>query len=458
VDRASIYQHQKADTYFHSVNSVLQRRRDFGNRKLVGSQSEQAQLKANNINERKIGANDAVENRTGLSDSLKEGLESLSGMELSGVRVHRNASQPARVNALAYTQGLNIYLGPGQEKHLPHEGWHVIQQMQGRVKPTDQVDDMSINDDVHLEQEADQMGVKAMQKAPLNKNSSAETFTNNKAIDLHTNSAAPEASALMQKKGVVQFQDPAPSRPPPQRGSIRMGGVDLRRVNSSAVSLFLGYLQILAMQRRGSGLLSGSEMASISGSGVGASLSTFLNDRSSVENGTFDSGWVDDNGSSRFFNAWDYAMRVQIPSIYFVSPTPTGRTGQHGSGSTSGSTRLVTDSNTQAVNTSVTGGAGAEVSAGGHEGAVGGGGNVSGSATRGQTDTQSSTAATGRSGNETFSRGQQNFNRYNAVVFASVVLSFRPKTTIGFENVHLRSQTLNGEAAFGFITFDYTDI
>jgi hypothetical protein len=27
---------------------------------------------------------------------------------------------------------------PGQEQHLPHEAWHVVQQKQGRVKPTGQ--------------------------------------------------------------------------------------------------------------------------------------------------------------------------------------------------------------------------------------------------------------------------------------------------------------------------------
>ncbi len=76
-----------------------------------------------------------AENRTGMPRPLKAGLEALSGMDLSGVRVHYNASRPAQVNALAYTQGQDIHVGPGQEKHLAHEGWHAVQQMQGRVKP-----------------------------------------------------------------------------------------------------------------------------------------------------------------------------------------------------------------------------------------------------------------------------------------------------------------------------------
>ena len=103
------------------------------------------------------------ENRTGMPDSLKGGLEQLSGFDLSGVRVHHNSAKPAQLNALAYAQRQDIHLGPGQEKHLPHEGWHAVQQMQGRVKPTLQAKGVSINDDTALEHEADVMGAKALQ-------------------------------------------------------------------------------------------------------------------------------------------------------------------------------------------------------------------------------------------------------------------------------------------------------
>jgi hypothetical protein len=57
----------------------------------------------------------------------------MSGHDLSGVQVHRNSALPASVGALAYTQGQNIYLGPGQDHHLPHESAHVVQQMDGRA-------------------------------------------------------------------------------------------------------------------------------------------------------------------------------------------------------------------------------------------------------------------------------------------------------------------------------------
>jgi hypothetical protein len=102
-------------------------------------------------------------NSTGLPDSLKAGIESLSGMDISDVQVHRNSSKPAQLNALAYAQGHDIHLGPGQEKHLPHEAWHVVQQREGRVRPTMEVSGRPINDDASLEREADMMGEKAMQ-------------------------------------------------------------------------------------------------------------------------------------------------------------------------------------------------------------------------------------------------------------------------------------------------------
>ena len=38
------------------------------------------------------------------------------------------ASQPAQLQAHAYAQGSNIFIAPGQERHLPHEAWHVVQQ------------------------------------------------------------------------------------------------------------------------------------------------------------------------------------------------------------------------------------------------------------------------------------------------------------------------------------------
>ena len=104
-------------------------------------------------------------NHTGLPDDLKSGMENLSGVNLDAVKVHRNSDKPAAVQAHAYAQGNDIHLGPGQEKHLPHELGHVVQQAQGKVKSTMQMQGLAVNDDAGLEAQADKMGAQALQRA-----------------------------------------------------------------------------------------------------------------------------------------------------------------------------------------------------------------------------------------------------------------------------------------------------
>ncbi|WP_413173207.1 DUF4157 domain-containing protein [Anabaena azotica] len=115
----------------------------------------------------------AKSNKTGLPDNLKAGIEDLSGIAMDDVRVHYNSSKPSQLQALAYTQGTEIHVAPGQEKHLPHEAWHVVQQKLGRVRPIIQAKGVGINDDEGLENEANVMGNKAIhrtKKSPIDTN------------------------------------------------------------------------------------------------------------------------------------------------------------------------------------------------------------------------------------------------------------------------------------------------
>lgn len=105
-------------------------------------------------------------NQTGLPNQLKSGIENLSGYSMNDVKVYYNSSKPAQLQAHAFAQGSDIHVAPGQEQHLPHEAWHVVQQKQGRVKPTLQLQGHSVNDDAGLEQEADTMGAKALSANP----------------------------------------------------------------------------------------------------------------------------------------------------------------------------------------------------------------------------------------------------------------------------------------------------
>ncbi|MCO7223279.1 DUF4157 domain-containing protein [Pleionea sp. CnH1-48] len=99
----------------------------------------------------------------GLPTQLKSNIEQLSGYSMDDVKVHYNSFKPIQLQAHAYAQGNDIHIAPGQDKHLPHEAWHVVQQKQGRVNPTMQMkNNVALNDDKHLEDEADTMGAKAM--------------------------------------------------------------------------------------------------------------------------------------------------------------------------------------------------------------------------------------------------------------------------------------------------------
>ena len=130
----------------------------------ASSQSEALQRKADMANNAAQREEAPRPNNTGMPDNLKSGIESLSGFSMDDVRVHYNSSKPATVQALAYTQGTDIHVAPGQEKHLPHEAWHVAQQMAGRVSPTTIINGMPVNDNAALEHEADVMGEKAVQR------------------------------------------------------------------------------------------------------------------------------------------------------------------------------------------------------------------------------------------------------------------------------------------------------
>lgn len=102
----------------------------------------------------------------GLPDDLRSRIEQLSGLSMDDVRVHYGSDRPSRIRALGFTQGRDIELASGQEHHLPHEAWHVVQQKQGRVRPAGRVGDVAVNNDQRLEREADEMGARALRVAP----------------------------------------------------------------------------------------------------------------------------------------------------------------------------------------------------------------------------------------------------------------------------------------------------
>lgn len=96
-----------------------------------------------------------------LPTGLRARLENLAGISLADVRVHRGSTEPDRMDALAFTQGSSIHLAAGQDEHLAHEAWHVVQQKQGRVPVTGEAGGRPLNHSTALEDEADSMAARA---------------------------------------------------------------------------------------------------------------------------------------------------------------------------------------------------------------------------------------------------------------------------------------------------------
>lgn len=130
----------------------------------------QGKIESASITKKKTIQRGEKSNNTGLPDNLKTGIESLSGYSMDNIKVYYNSEKPTQLNALAYAQGTDIHIAPGQEKHLPHEAWHIVQQKQDRIQPTMQLQGVNVNDNEELEKEADVMGREAkavvQQKAP----------------------------------------------------------------------------------------------------------------------------------------------------------------------------------------------------------------------------------------------------------------------------------------------------
>lgn len=97
-------------------------------------------------------------NPTGIPLAMKEHFEAASGFSFEDVRIHYQSAEPAKIGALAYTQSAHVYIAPGQERHLPHELGHVVQQKQGQVRPTSYLNQAPVNLDARLEADADRQG------------------------------------------------------------------------------------------------------------------------------------------------------------------------------------------------------------------------------------------------------------------------------------------------------------
>jgi hypothetical protein len=132
---------------------------------LAHAKPEQKQAAKSTVQKKAPEKKVAVPNQTGIPDTMKTRFENLSGLSFDDVRVHYNSGKPAQLQALAYTQGNQVYVASGQERHLGHELGHVVQQKQGIVQQTKSINGFAVNDNPVLEREAGFFGTRA--SAPI---------------------------------------------------------------------------------------------------------------------------------------------------------------------------------------------------------------------------------------------------------------------------------------------------
>lgn len=111
------------------------------------------ELKQNHQSQQETAA--GKPNLTGIPPQKKLSFERSSGLSFDDVRVHYHSALPSRPGAPAYTQGSHVYVAPGQERHLGHELGHIIQQKQGRVRATSELNGIRLNTSPAMEREAD---------------------------------------------------------------------------------------------------------------------------------------------------------------------------------------------------------------------------------------------------------------------------------------------------------------
>ncbi|GAB4411175.1 MAG: hypothetical protein OHK0039_16110 [Bacteroidia bacterium] len=132
-----------------------------------GMEEDELMMKADPL-QRETSAPAADTGSGAIAAPVREHMESAFGADFSDVKIHADSPKAPEVGALAYTQGSDIHFAPGQldtasskgRELLGHELTHVVQQREGRVQPTGEVQGLPLNDDAGLEREADEMGSK----------------------------------------------------------------------------------------------------------------------------------------------------------------------------------------------------------------------------------------------------------------------------------------------------------
>ncbi|MCC5944576.1 MAG: DUF4157 domain-containing protein [Bernardetiaceae bacterium] len=178
------------------------------------TENESLQRKANNTESKngaslmppQSGASIQRKAETGLPEQVQTKMESAFNTSFSDVKIHTNSSKASEIGAQAFTQGNNVHFAQAKfnpssqsgQQLIGHELSHVVQQREGRVKPTTQMKGVAINNDSSLESEADVQGAKAA------RGEAVQRKTNNvQSSPTHIAQAKPVQMARERRKNVI---------------------------------------------------------------------------------------------------------------------------------------------------------------------------------------------------------------------------------------------------------------
>lgn len=164
------------------------------------------------VSQRKPGASSGSESAAAppssggaaLPEELRAKMESAFQTDFSDVRVHQG-SAASDIGAVAFTQGNNLHFAPGAyspgtpkgDALIGHELTHVVQQRNGRVNATIDVNGMPVNDSAALEAEADSAGARAAAgRSASVSGGSSSTGAQRKAVQRKGNTKAPPGRKL----------------------------------------------------------------------------------------------------------------------------------------------------------------------------------------------------------------------------------------------------------------------
>ncbi len=173
-------------------------------------------------------------NNERLPEDVQMKMENSFQNDFSKINIHKNSEQANEMGAYAFTQKNNIHFAPGQyqpyspkgQTLIGHELTHVIQQQEGNVKPTTQAKGILINDDKHLEKEADEMGAKAARGEIQQKKSSSKFKSLNGTSNVQRKKKERKTDSIIQKFDPTTEQTQEISAP----STVPEGGTNVNQV------------------------------------------------------------------------------------------------------------------------------------------------------------------------------------------------------------------------------------